>query len=575
MDSLSLKDTVPISVAIPAFGNEASLTQTLLHIFECRPLPQEVLLHFDGSWEPSPDFGANAPVPLRVFRSGTNLGPGGGRHRMLHEANCDLVACFDDDSWPLDGDYFARALALMTAFPNVAVLSPAVYLKEKPVLPLMAEASESVGFEGSASVTRRSLYLQLPGYVPVPKPYGVEETDLSLQAHAAGFEILSSPWLRAWHNRPQADYQHGISDWVSNEVLMAYLRYPRWLQPWGWLRALRLIRRHWTIKSARWLLQAIACSPALCTEYERYRHRYGIREIWAHHFSARRRWLLGPLEIQDQGKASVSISPAPPSKRVMYVQYTNPAGYPPLQHSSQILARSGWDVEFFGIEGRSKPALEFPAFPRIRVVKMRWCGPGWRQKLHYFCFCIRALWRGCKFRPDWLYASDPLSATPARLIKKMTGCKVIYHEHDSPTPTVSRENLFMRAIAEDRRVLAAHAEAVVLPNEKRLAFFVQEVSPRDRTFCVWNCPALGEVVSQQHIRPSAQPLVILFQGSIVPDRFPLMNLEALAKCGRDIRLRLIGYETQGYQGYTTTLIRESEQLGISDRFEYLGTLQRS
>jgi MFS family permease len=32
--------------------------------------------------------------------------------------------------------------------------------------------------------------------------------------------------------------------------------------------------------------------------------------------------------------------------RVLYIQYTNPAGYPPLQHSSRILASAGWQVLF-------------------------------------------------------------------------------------------------------------------------------------------------------------------------------------------------------------------------------------
>ena len=33
-------------------------------------------------------------------------------------------------------------------------------------------------------------------------------------------------------------------------------------------------------------------------------------------------------------------------KRVVYVQYTNPAAYPPLEHSSRILADAGWQVLF-------------------------------------------------------------------------------------------------------------------------------------------------------------------------------------------------------------------------------------
>lgn len=34
--------------------------------------------------------------------------------------------------------------------------------------------------------------------------------------------------------------------------------------------------------------------------------------------------------------------------RILYIQYTNPAGYPPLEHSSRILAQADWEVLFLG-----------------------------------------------------------------------------------------------------------------------------------------------------------------------------------------------------------------------------------
>ena len=33
-------------------------------------------------------------------------------------------------------------------------------------------------------------------------------------------------------------------------------------------------------------------------------------------------------------------------RRIMYVQYVNPGMYPPLEHSSRILADAGWEVCF-------------------------------------------------------------------------------------------------------------------------------------------------------------------------------------------------------------------------------------
>ena len=566
--------TVPISVAIPAFEHEEPLAHTLKRIFACSPLPQEVLLHFDGGWEPSRDFSAGAPVPVRIFRSAKNIGPGGGRHLLIKAAACDLVACFDDDSWPLDDDYFARAAGVMNLFPFAAILSPAVYLREKPAQVDVAEVSETVSFEGSASIARRSLYLQLPGYVPVPDAYGVEEADLSLQAHGAGFQLLTSPWLRAWHDRPYSDYQHGLAPWVTNEVLLAYLRYPRWLQPWGWLRAVRHVIRHWNAQNRASLLHALGRGPAQCAEFAGHRHRYSSREIWSHHFAPRKRWILENTGAGPGSRPSLKLTSAAPPKRVLFVQYTNPAAYPPLEHSSQILARSGWEVEFLGIEGRQDSLLEFAPHSRIHVRRISWCAPGWRQKLHYLYFIAWVLGHALRFRPHWVYCSEPLSAKPGVLVARLTGSRLIYHEHDSPLPGTKRRGLFAAFLANDRHLLALKSDAVVLPNAERLLAFAKAFRPRGKTFCVWNCPSIHELPPPGPPRPATQPLIVLYHGSIVPDRFPSVKLEALAMCGRDIRIRLIGYETPGSIGYTHHLAAEANRLGVGDRFEYLGPMSR-
>ena len=46
---------------------------------------------------------------VRWFSSDATQGPGGGRNRLIREARSPIVASFDDDSWPLDADYFALA----------------------------------------------------------------------------------------------------------------------------------------------------------------------------------------------------------------------------------------------------------------------------------------------------------------------------------------------------------------------------------------------------------------------------------------------------------------------------------
>ena len=65
--------------------------------------------------------------------------------------------------------------------------------------------------------------------------------------------------------------------------------------------------------------------------------------------------------------------------RILYVQYTNPAGYPPLEHSSRILADAGWSALFLGTGALGANELEFPAYRNITVRRMAFCRAGWRQ----------------------------------------------------------------------------------------------------------------------------------------------------------------------------------------------------
>src|SRR5947209_17234800 len=111
----------------------------------------------------------------------------------------------------------------------------------------------------------------------------------------------------------------------------------------------------------------------------------------------------------------------------MYVQYTNPAGYPPLQHSSRILAANGWKVLFLGSGAQGADALKFPPHPNIRVKRLPFCQAGWRQKLHYAKFILWVLLWVVIRRPRWVYASDPLSCPVASLLTFIPGLRILYY----------------------------------------------------------------------------------------------------------------------------------------------------
>ena len=63
---------------------------------------------------------------VRVLRSSDQVGPGGGRNKLVSAAQFEFVASFDDDSYPIDSDYFARARKVFDRFPEASVICAAI-----------------------------------------------------------------------------------------------------------------------------------------------------------------------------------------------------------------------------------------------------------------------------------------------------------------------------------------------------------------------------------------------------------------------------------------------------------------
>jgi glycosyltransferase involved in cell wall biosynthesis len=233
--------------------------------------------------------------------------------------------------------------------------------------------------------------------------------------------------------------------------------------------------------------------------------------------------------------------------RVLFIQATEPAGYPPLINAAMLMAEVGWDATFLSapIAGNR---MEVPAHPRIGVRSIPVRPSHVMGKLAYFRYTAAAIGLGLRLRPDVVYASDPLGAGPGLLAAKAAGASLVYHEHDSPAPGSLRPFLARARVAAGRE-----AQLVVFPNEVRGRIAQAEIGfAADRLHIVWNLPRRAEL-PPLHPRPEG-PLVVYYHGSITPARLPLAFIEAIRAQDGRVRLLIAGREAPGAQGYLQRLI---------------------
>ena len=222
-----------ISAIVTAYERVEQTLATLRVIQSCVPPPDEVLVHVDANQIACENAVRDAFPNVRILRSDEQVGPGGGRNKLVAAAKFDLIASFDDDSYPIDSDYFARALRIFEKFPEASLICAALYHAGESIGLDERSAHWTADFSGGACIFRRNAFLDAGGYVPLPVAYGMEEVDLAIRLHSQGGKILTTPWLRVFHNTDLK--RHGdprvTAGSIANLALLAYLRYP--VSLWG------------------------------------------------------------------------------------------------------------------------------------------------------------------------------------------------------------------------------------------------------------------------------------------------------------------------------------------------------
>jgi len=251
--------------------------------------------------------------------------------------------------------------------------------------------------------------------------------------------------------------------------------------------------------------------------------------------------------------------------RVLFLQATEPANYPPLIHASMLMTEAGWEVTFLSapISGHE---VALPSHPRVTIRAISSRRSHVISKVAYSSYTATAAGLALRMRPDVVYASDPLGAGPGLLAARLTGAQLIYHEHDSPQPGMLHPILMRLRAAATR-----WAQLVVFPNGERARIAQNELNfADDRLHIVWNVPRRAEVAACT--APAEPPLIVYYHGSISPERLPQSVAFAVRRMAGRARLRIAGYEAPGAQGYVRQLVGSDTEMAADNPVEYIGVV---
>jgi len=264
----------PISVLIPTWRRVEQLCQVLGKILNTVPSPREILVHIDaGDSETAKCLIERFSDKVILIQSDVTQGPGGGRNRLLAAASQPYYASFDDDSWPLDKDYFAVACELLNQHENVGIITSVVCARGE-VLPSRRPIIQlSSSFEGGGHIGRVSAFGEISGYVPLRYAYGLEEADVVLQLYDQHWQILRSGMLRVFHD---TDLTHHAgapinAAQIRNTGLKVFLRYPLTWWPVGMMQVIN--RVYYSLRNRRvtGVVSGIFSIPKICWTYRKYR----------------------------------------------------------------------------------------------------------------------------------------------------------------------------------------------------------------------------------------------------------------------------------------------------------------
>lgn len=258
-----------ITVMITTRNRCADLRRTLGVLASMNPPADEILVTADGCSDQTVDMVRREYGQCRLWVNEPGLGSIPSRDKMLRAAEGELVVSLDDDSYPLEADFFGKLPGLFDRHPEMAVATFPELRDDDTYWPdTKTPASPghyAAAYPNGAAVMRRSVYLESGGY-PLFFVHSYEEPDYAAQCYALGMAVWFEPDMVIRHHYSPLNrdnlWTHQLN--ARNELWSVWLRCP-----WPWLPLVSLFRiwrqfRYawsegwvWTIREPLWWWSAL------------------------------------------------------------------------------------------------------------------------------------------------------------------------------------------------------------------------------------------------------------------------------------------------------------------------------
>jgi glycosyltransferase involved in cell wall biosynthesis len=191
-------------------------------------------------------------------------------------------------------------------------------------------------------------------------------------------------------------------------------------------------------------------------------------------------------------------------------------------------------------------------------------------------------WLAGDFKPDVVHLSNSMLAGSARQIRERLGVPIVCG--------LAGEDIFLEALAEPhyseaRRLLNERArdiEAFVALNEYYADFMADYLDvPRSRIDVIRHgLNFAGHGTRPPRAGRSDPTTTIGYFARVAPEKGLHLLVEAFALLCEDktlprLRLRVAGYKSAADEPYYEAIVRRAGELGLADRFEYAGELDRA